>query len=50
MKSGFNQKLEYLESSHWVWDTVWSCPYQIRVEPVGAWLAVPQTQRNHLID
>ena len=51
MRSVFDQNLGYLKPSRWVWDTALPCPYQIRVsEFVGAWLAVPQTQRNHLID
>ena len=51
MRIGFKQNLEYLESSRWVWGHGMAMPLQIRVQEfVGAWLAVPQTQRNNWMD
>ena len=51
IRSVFNHNLECLKSSHWVWDTAWPCPYRFVFQRLlGAWLAVPQTQRNNLIN
>ena len=44
------QRIEYLESSRGGWDTAWPCPNgDLGLGFVGAWLAVPQTQRNDLM-